>query len=282
MRKLNRPDESVKDVLDNYSSKRTDIFSQIDFQTLKTHLIQCEKNYQSFAKSGKLHKIRNVYCSGQELLPDFYEKYFLKQTQLRKIYNRIKEIPEHSECPYCGIIKGADLEIDHYLSKKIFTEYAITPQNLVPCCSQCNKSKLDKNASCQEEQILHPYFDDFASEEQWLFATCTKDYDAIIYICKAPESWSQVNQERILYHFNTFNLARIYGILAAQDIAGYRSYVKKRLINEGRESIAHFFHDIYSSIENEFHTINNWKIALYQLLEKEYEHCEDIFKITVN
>lgn len=280
MRKLDKPNESVNDVLDNYSSNRTDFFSQIDFQALKSHLIQCENKYQSFAELGKLNEISNSNCLGQELLPDFYEKYFLKQTQLRKIYDRIKFIPKYSECPYCGIVKGADLELDHYLSKKIFTEYAITPQNLVPCCSQCNKSKLDRNASCQEEQILHPYFDDFASKEQWLFATCTKDYDAIIYFCKAPESWSQVNRERILYHFNTFNLARNYGMLAAQEIRENDWFVKDYLCNKGREGLAHHFYERFLSLNR--HYINAWKTALYQLLAKEHEHYEAIFKITIN
>lgn len=280
MRKLEKPNKSVNDVLDNYSSKRTDIFSKIDFQALKSHLIQCEKKYQSFAELAKLHEIKNILCLGQELLPDFYEKYFLKQTQLRTIYDEIKLIPQNSECPYCGIVKGADLELDHYLSKKIFTEYAITPQNLVPCCSQCNKSKLDRNASCQEEQILHPYFDDFASEEQWLFATCTKDYDAIIYICKAPESWSQVNRERILYHFNTFNLARNYGMLAAQEIRENDWLVKDYLYNKDREGLAHHFYERFLSLNR--HYINAWKTALYQLLAKEHEHYEAIFKITIN
>jgi hypothetical protein len=75
----------------------------------------------------------------------------------RRIYDAIKLAPPHGICPLCGQRVVATL--DHYLAKSVHPRLAITPANLIPACSDCNKLKLDRQARDAQEQPLHPYFD---------------------------------------------------------------------------------------------------------------------------
>lgn len=62
-------------------------------------------------------------------------------------------------CPMCGM--ALPNTYDHYLPAVLFPEYAVHPQNLVPCCSSCNSIKGD-NWLCAagERQYLHAYSDE--------------------------------------------------------------------------------------------------------------------------
>ena len=75
-------------------------------------------------------------------------------------------------------------------------------------------------------------------------------------------------------------MAQSYGMLAAQEIREYDWLVKDYLYNNDREGLAHHFYERFLSLNRRY--INYWKTALYQLLVKEHEHYEAIFRITIN
>ncbi|MBV4420176.1 hypothetical protein KM800_12725 [Clostridium tyrobutyricum] len=71
-------------------------------------------------------------------------------------------------CPYCNrnfvdtykIDKNGkyitNAQLDHFYSKKYYPYLALSLYNLIPCCSVCNHSKLDKN-----NEIIYPYEEQF-------------------------------------------------------------------------------------------------------------------------
>ncbi|CDZ90276.1 HNH endonuclease signature motif containing protein [Rhodococcus ruber] len=62
------------------------------------------------------------------------------------------------KCPYCYQLAAS--QVDHYLPKAHFGEYAIYAPNLVPICGRCNGKKLNRYKRPEGgRRYLHPYFD---------------------------------------------------------------------------------------------------------------------------
>lgn len=80
-------------------------------------------------------------------------------------------------CPYCNrnfvdtykIDKNGkyitSAQLDHFYSKKYYPYLALSLYNLIPCCSVCNHSKLDKAGD-----IIYPYEEQFGDNVR--FTTC--------------------------------------------------------------------------------------------------------------
>ena len=61
-------------------------------------------------------------------------------------------------CPLCGLNYVYDL--DHYMPKSIYPQYAVHPQNLIPICHRCNNKKLEKWVDHQNKRVIfNAYFD---------------------------------------------------------------------------------------------------------------------------
>ncbi len=65
-------------------------------------------------------------------------------------------------CPACGE-KGVPNTLDHYLPKRAYPEFAITPANLFPMCDACQGAKGEKTGDAiTPRYFVHPYFDTFS------------------------------------------------------------------------------------------------------------------------
>lgn len=53
----------------------------------------------------------------------------------RSFYNQIKNSGRARVCLYCGA-RNAET-VDHYLPRSEYSQFAITPANLVPSCDKC-------------------------------------------------------------------------------------------------------------------------------------------------
>ncbi len=93
----------------------------------------------------------------------------------RYIYDKIKVSAKHGVCPLCAHRIVSTL--DHYLAKSLHPIYAVTPLNLIPACSDCNKSKLAWQPVTAEDQTLHPYFDEI-DDDVWLKASVVETHPA--------------------------------------------------------------------------------------------------------
>src|SRR5204862_24909 len=68
-------------------------------------------------------------------------------------------------CPLCGEL-GQARTLDHYLPKANFPAYSVFPENLVPCCRDCNTGKNSSFPATRDKQALHPYLDKSAFFEE--------------------------------------------------------------------------------------------------------------------
>lgn len=70
-----------------------------------------------------------------------------------------------SLCPACGEA-GAPNTLDHYLPKRKYPHFCITPYNLFPMCDACQGKKGEKTGDAANPRFfLHPYFDLFVANQ---------------------------------------------------------------------------------------------------------------------
>lgn len=120
----------------------------------------------------------------EEQLKNVYENKFAKKGQPgRKVYDKLMSKPAQGICPLCG--QRVVSTLDHYLPKAHFPVLSVVPINLIPSCSECNKSKTDHVPENAEQQTLHPYYDD-VEEEQWLYSKCYYWKSRVIKVFGCP------------------------------------------------------------------------------------------------
>lgn len=187
-------------------------------QALQDHAVA----YIASASTGELYTIRPIpnhrdydpLVVGQlkksELIK-LYSTYFVKPDKPgRTIYTALMAAA-NEKCPFCGGI-GRPRNLDHYLPKAHYPQYSVLPVNLIPSCRDCNMDgKGESHATCEEEQLLHPYLDhERYFEEQWLCArylTGENDEPGVIeYFVKPPENWTGAQKRRVRQHFDDFDL----------------------------------------------------------------------------
>ncbi len=198
---------------------------------------------------------------------NLYESYLRSEDNkdLRAIYDAIKNAAE-DECPYCAGLSSDVDTLDHYLPKAVYPRFAVLPPNLVPACATCNRVMQASSSDDPSEQFLHPYSDaDRFFNEQWLFAEYSIELKQIRFFVKAPESWSDVDKQRVEYHFQNLNLAGRLRKRAVRELAvGLRQFERHRERNPNL-ALSEAVKDIFSDwIEMNF--TNHWKRVAYMAL----------------
>lgn len=70
-------------------------------------------------------------------------------------------------CPMCG--SQCSRSLDHALPRRIFPEFSILRENLVPACTSCNSVQKGTiyRGKKEPERFIHPYYDQWASGALW-------------------------------------------------------------------------------------------------------------------
>jgi hypothetical protein len=195
-------------------------------------------------------------------------------TPPRAIYDNIKAAPKHGVCPLCGQRSVATL--DHYLAQSLHPVFAVTPMNLVPACSDCNKLKQAKQPSQASEQTLHPYFDS-VDDEVWLRAYVKEIIPPVVeFEAVPPSAWDLVKSERLLEHFRTFELSKLYSTQAAVELINIRDRLLKAAATEGLLSVHRSLQEDAAS--RQAAQKNSWQSAFYVALAESKWFYTDGFR----
>lgn len=171
MRRIDKPNFGIRDVFNKHqkhfmnriNKKHAEIGQQgtLDWlNSIEDYLCDREAEYQSLGERTLLANIKeckeNNYFNANEIEESYKYIYSSGQhfrSQIANIANGI--------CPICDSILGYGmLELDHILPKSTFCDYAITPINLVPVCTACNKAKHSRVGN-ENEGILTPYYNNY-------------------------------------------------------------------------------------------------------------------------
>lgn len=180
-------------------------------------------------------------------------KCLINNKEPRKYYNRIMDNTNLSICPNCGV--GVVFTLDHYLPKDKFSIFSVYPNNLIPCCRDCNTNKSNKL-----DRVIHPYFDDF-SKYPWLYAKLNWQKYCIDFYVDVPKEYTKYKL-KIETSFKIFCLNELYSDNAASEILPLIEFFARNNITSK---------DILLELERQYeihneNDVNSWKTALYRCL----------------
>jgi len=221
----------------------------------------------------KHSRIGNV--SREELVKVYTRRMVPKKSNGRPIYNRIIAAPVHGRCPLCGI--GTVNTLDHYLPKKHFPVFSVTPNNLVPACTWCQREKGEYYANSEDQQLLHPYFDDM-NDNIWLKAEVVKGAPVVFrFFASPPANWPRSAKARVATHLEKLNLPALFSSNAGSRLSEIRArltdlYQKK---GGGKPAVRAHLREELASIEAD--NKNSWVAAMYRAAIANHWFCEGGF-----
>lgn len=270
MIKLDKPNIEVENVIKDCTSNISSTSILKSINASKEHIVEKSQRYDELAKRGclgsiKTHKVVQGGATKEDMVW-LYDNKFVAGGG-RKYYDKIKAIPKHGKCPFCGVNIVSTL--DHYLPKTKYPTYAVTPINLVACCADCNKNKKSEIITSREKEFIHPYYDDF-DDEVWLKVKIIFQEKIIFsfYVDK-PDTWSDEKFKRACNHFEKLKLNKLYVAHCGEEFSEYE-YTAKDLFEVGGEQLVK--KDLSDRIkERRRITKNNWRAALYEGLFESQE-----------
>lgn len=283
MKKITKPDCKVSDILDNCISSmynpRKDIIKRV-----KDEIIKKSDEYDLLGQNGNLFTIKEHttvldIAYKQDMVYLYTEKFVPEKEKNYQYYSKIIGLVDI--CPYCQQKQVRTL--DHYLPKTKYVTYSVTPVNLIPSCSDCNKDKTNNSFSDYIHQPFHPYYDDF-DETNWLKAKLIENDEIAFYFYADPADLTDTEKaERIKYNFSKkgFALNDIYKVYSAETYHQEFGRIKRLYLAGGVEAAKK---DIMISIESyREDNINSWKAAMYQaIIDSEWYWTNYIPRIITN
>ena len=267
MIRLKKPNFNQAEILDTCLSSMRIEPRKGNILASKINIIDESNNYDKIATKGELYTITpNSTVKGGATADDMkalYIQKFVPENQNGRIYyDAIMLLAPSEKCPYCGqqIVKT----LDHYLPQAEYPTYTVTPYNLVPACSDCNKNKLSTIYTCYEEQSIHPYYDDF-TDAIWIKAKLVEEEPITFeFYADNPVTWDEQKCKRAKKHFEYFKLNKIYKVYAASEYIACENRIKKIYVRGGKAPAVEFLED---SIEDKRCIMNNkWESAMYQAI----------------
>ena len=193
----------------------------------------------------------------------------------RSLYNGLKSLPDHGICPFCD--HGQVSTLDHILPKTVFPELAVTPDNLVGACRDCNTAKLATAPTKAENAPLHPYFDNI-SHERWLGAQVIEgEVAAVVFHVAYVDAWSEQLNARIQNQFELLDLGLLYASQAARVISGQRENLTHIFDVEGENGVHKALHNQSQSWDK--YGVNCWQAVTYRILSDSDWYCSHGFKV---
>lgn len=278
MIKLAKQDIKQKDVIDACMANLQKEPTLSNITKSRSFIEQKSNKYNDLGEKGELGNIPvHTKVLGGATKDDMvwlYDKKFVRDGG-RIFYNKIMKIPPFSRCPFCGVRRVSTL--DHYLAKTEYPTFAITPNNLVASCADCNKKKSNLVFASREEELFHPYYDEF-DDEIWLKADVSLVVDEVLfkfYVSK-PEAWMEEKYTRAKNHFEKLELNDLYTAHAAEEFTESK-FSLERMYKAGGEELVR--KDLRDRIEEHRSNMKNtWRAALYEGLL----NCQEFFDIYLN
>lgn len=247
-------------------------------QAMTAHVVTAADDYEQAANAAQLHTIVSADNVGglvtrQEMAKVYAYRMVKKGSPGRPIYDALLASAPHDRCPLCG--QRVVSTLDHHLPKAHYPALAVTPINLVPACSDCNKLKLDAMPQLAEEVTLHPYFDSI-EDDRWLHAEVTENEPAGVRFFVLPhESWDAITVARVEAHFSVLKLAALYAANAAQELVSIRFYLAQLYAAAGADTVQAHLQEMAASTAHA-HT-NSWRTATYEAFAESDWFCDGGF-----
>jgi len=238
-----------------------------------SYILQKQEEYLTLASDDNLISFEdNIFNGGtihnfkDDMIWLYDNKFSKLKGPARSYYDCIKLSARNNKCPYC--LHRDVTQVDHYLPKASQPVLAITPENLIPSCTDCNKDKLNEDT----EIFAHPYFDEIDLE---VYLKCYSVYSngdiVFIFDIEKPQQWREDLFNRVSNQIKSSNLLEFYGTHAIAEYNMIR-YSLIRLSKRSSEEDVLMLHllDLLHGAESEI-GINSWQAGLYRCLINDSE-----------
>jgi 5-methylcytosine-specific restriction endonuclease McrA len=266
MRTLSKPTVKVDEFYRLCISRVKNSNLRDRLKTCEVEVVSAAQEYEKKVKIAKLHTIERkdgvLDVSTEEMNKVYTTRMVPKKSPGRAVYDMLLNAPPQGICPLCG--QRTVSTLDHHLPKALYPTLSVVPINLVPACQNCNKTKLHSIPLSGEEETIHPYFDEI-EEDKWLFAKIERSKPLkIIFEAIPPIHWKTLLSSRVKFHFESFELADLYGAHAAVELKNIRYYLNELFDKAGSESLHD--HLLMSAVSREMEHKNSWQAAMYRSL----------------
>ena len=277
MLKLDCPAYSAEDAFASCISRVRVPALKTRLTAAKLAIVDASDAYEVAGAAQALHQIvREPLVNGNVTTAEMeavYTNRMAKQTGPgRLIYDDIFAAAK-GRCPLCA--HRTVTTLDHHLPKALYPALAVTPLNLVPSCTDCNKAKLARIPHNAEDVSIHPYFDNLG-DERWLFAEVIEVSPASLrFRAEPPATLDALLAERLRRHFRGLNLSALYGSEAAEELLNIR-YMLSSLQASGGERFVRAYLDEHaeSCLAGR---LNGWRGAAYEAWATSDWFCEGGF-----
>ena len=278
MKTLPEPVFGTREVLHSCADSIRDAGLSARLRQVVPTMEAAEEKYRRLGPESRLFEIAATASVGGVVtaaeMSTLYKGIFSKfGSRNRHFYDRLKLAAPNGICPLCS--QRAVKTLDHYLPKAQHPSLAVTPMNLIPACSDCNKLKLDREAESMDDQTLHPYYDD-VSDAAWLAAKVIEaTIPAVIFSACPPVQWDAVKRQRLLAHFRTFGLGELYAVQASAEMVNIR-YALSEAAQSGEADGVRTFLLLQARARTKADA-NSWNAALYRALSESAWFCNGGF-----
>ncbi len=208
------------------------------------------------------------------ILKDIYTERMVNKTNKgRKYYDAIMLSSPNGICPLCS--QRIARTLDHYLPKSQYPLFSITPINLIPACTDCNKDKFTRTPKTSEEETLHPYYDNIENQ-RWLKTRIVHLKPIIFeYYIECPEHFTELLKKRIQNHFDVYLLNRLYSTHASEEFENIKLQLTKLFNVGGAITLKEHLMDCF--ISRVSINKNSWQTSFYDCLVQKGDFLKGLF-----
>lgn len=236
MRKIANPQIDQEELYDSCTASVCPIQNETRRKRIvsnKEKILIETKDFEYLYKTGKIVDFESEIITKSDEEEDMiflYEKKLVSgNKQNRKYYEKILYGDSiTNNCPFCEFESVQTL--DHFIPKKKYPVFAITPENLVAMCSKCNQKKKEYTAETVEKLLLHPYF--IEESIKCLKVIYLADEKKVRFILNDNFSDKEM-EKRIKNHVEIFDLIERVNLISATIIERVKNLLRNMLLVSG-------------------------------------------------
>lgn len=197
----------------------------------------------------------------KEMMIHLYDGQLLRRrTEARTYYDDLRASTPNGICPFCSHRRVTAL--DHFMPKASFPDLAVSPANLIPICSDCNKQKLNRVPGTAHVSPLNPYFDRLG-DALWLRADVIETSPAALRFWVDADAFvDDVLAARVRSHLDALGLAELYAAEAATELLNIRHQLERlSSFHSDGEDVRSWLRDMAESCSRA--NPNGWRTAAY-------------------
>ena len=249
-----------------YSENAFDLYKEAvdrkDDGESKDRLVAAEKTVEALYKEFDEHFHDNSLrvipsCRiNKPLRDDLFDMYGYEAVIVKKVKKWLEghnPVTVYGVCQHCGIVPFDTM--DHILPHQQYAEYSVHARNLIPCCTDCNRRK-------NEREILNLYLD-LLPDVEYLFMDVKANGDTIDLSFRLDNSKGLVEPDlfrKIAVHYSKLELFDRIKTLATTRISEFLTQIKRTYAKYGKQEVIDEINEDVEDLRRAY-GYNYWKIA---------------------